>query len=200
MQTVNVDLNITVTGRHMEVTDAIREYAVKKIESLRLDYPRIIEVKVILDVQTHQRQIAEIVLFCANHITIEASSTSEVLYAAIDETISKIARRMRKHQTRLLKNNRPRYGSIRHMDESVYLSEVFDNHETEEVEPLIIHKENYRIRPLYPDEAITELEIGERPFIVFLNQKTHQLNIVFRRKDGDYGMMELPDNAASAAA
>ena len=87
-----------------------------------------------------------------------------------------------------------------HMDESVYHSEAVDNHEVEEVEPLIIHKENYRIRPLYPDEAITELEIGERPFIVFLNQKTHQLNIVFRRKDGDYGMMELPENAASVAA
>jgi putative sigma-54 modulation protein len=198
MQTVNVDLNITVTGRHMEVTEAIREYAIKKVESLRLDYPRIIEVKVILDVQTHQRQFAEIVLFCANHITIEASSTSEVLYAAIDETISKIARRMRKHQTRLLKNNRPRYGSIRHMDETVYHSESVDNHEVEEVEPLIIHKENYRIRPLYPDEAITELEIGERPFIVFENQKTHQLNIVFRRKDGDYGMMELPAGSSAA--
>ena len=199
MQTANVNPPITITVRHEELTPSLREYAEKKIESLHLDYPKIIEAKFILDVQKN-RHIAEIVLFCANHITIEASSTSEVLYAAIDETISKIARRMRKHQTRLLKNNRPRYGSIRHMDESVYHSEVIDNHETEEVEPLIIHKENYRIRPLYPDEAITELEIGERPFIVFLNQKTHQLNIVFRRKDGDYGMMELPDNAASAAA
>ncbi len=200
MQTANVDLNITVTGRHIEVTDAIREYARKKIESLHLDYPRIIEAKVVLDVQAPQRQFAEIILFCANHITIEASSTCEILYAALDETISKIARRMRKHKTRLLKNHRPRSGSIRHMDEHVFHAEVIDNHETEEVEPLIIHKENYRIRPLYPDEAITELEMGERPFIVFHNQKTHQLNIVFRRKDGDYGMMELPEGQASAAA
>jgi len=199
MQTANVDLNITVTGRHLEVTEAIREYARKRIESLHLDYPRIIEAKVILDVQTHQRQFAEIVLFCANHITIEASSTSELLYAAIDETVSKIARRMRKHKTRLLKN-RPRSGSIRHMDEHVFNSEEADDHEKEEMEPLIIHKENYRIRPLYPDEAITELELGERGFLVFHNQKTHQLNIVFRRPDGDYGMMELPENSASVAA
>lgn len=200
MQTVNVDLNITVTGRHIEVTEAIRDYARKKIEGLHLDYPRIIEAKVVLDVQAPQRQFAEIILFCANHITIEASSTAEILYAAIDETISKIARRMRKHKTRLLKNHRPRSGSIRHMDEQVFHSEVIDNHENEELEPLIIHKENYRIRPLYPDEAITELEIGERPFIVFHNQKTHQLNIVFRRPDGDYGMMELPDSAPGNAA
>ncbi|RYD36023.1 MAG: ribosome-associated translation inhibitor RaiA [Verrucomicrobiaceae bacterium] len=197
MQTANVDLNITVTGRHLEITEAIREYARKKVASLHLDYPRIIEAKVILDVQTHQRQFAEIVLFCANHITIEASSTNEVLYAAIDETVSKIARRMRKHKTRLLKN-RPRSGSIRHMDEHVFHSQV-DDHEKEEIEPLIIHKENYRIRPLYPDEAITELELGERSFLVFYNQKTHELSIVFRRADGDYGMMELPQGSIAAA-
>ena len=197
MQTANVDLSITVTGRHIEVTEAIRDYARKKIESLHLDYPRIIEAKVVLDVQPPLRQIAEIVLFCANHITIEASSTSEVLYAAIDETVSKIARRMRKHKTRLLKNHRPRSGSIRHMDEQVFHSESIDDHEKEELEPLIIHRENYRIRPLYPDEAITELEMGDRGFLVFQNQKTHQLSIVFRRPDGDYGMMELPASAAA---
>ncbi len=197
MQTANVDLSITVTGRHIEVTEAIRDYARKKIESLHLDYPRIIEAKVVLDVQPPLRQIAEIVLFCANHITIEASSTSEVLYAAIDETVSKIARRMRKHKTRLLKNHRPRSGSIRHMDEQVFHSESIDDHEQEELEPLIIHRENYRIRPLYPDEAITELEMGDRGFLVFQNQKTHQLSIVFRRPDGDYGMMELPASAAA---
>ena len=192
MQIANAHLNITVTGRHLEITDAIRDYAHKKIESLHLDYPRIIEAKVILDVQTHQRQYAEIILFCANHITIQASSTCEILYAAIDETISKIARRMRKHKTRLLKNHRPRTGSIRHMDETVFHSEAIDDHSIEDPEPLIIHRENYRIRPLYPDEAITELEIGELPFLLFQSQKTHQLTILFRRKDGDYGMMELP--------
>jgi ribosomal subunit interface protein len=104
MQTINVDPPVTVTGRHMEITDAIRDYAKKKIESLHLDYPKIIEAKFVLEVQTHHRHFAEIILFCANHITIECSSTSSDLYAAMDETISKIARRMRKHKT-LLSNS-----------------------------------------------------------------------------------------------
>ncbi len=193
MQTANVDLHITVTGRHLEITDAIRDYARRKIDSLHLDYPRIIEAKVILDVQAPHRQFAEIVLFCANHITIECSSTCEDLYAAIDETMSKIARRMRKYKTRLLKTHRPRTtnSSIRHLDEHVYASEGFEEHEHEEVEPVIIHPENYRIRPLFPDEAITELELSENHFVVFHNQKSHDLNLLFRRKDGDYGMIAL---------
>ncbi len=199
MQTANVDLHITVTGRHLEITDTIREYARRKIDGLHLDYPRIMEAKVILDVQTHHRHFCEIILFCANHITIECSSTSEDLYAAIDETISKIARRMRKYKTRLLKNHRPRKGGDRHLDEHVYASEGFEKHEPDEVEPVIIHPENYRIRPLFPDEAITALELSEQHFVVFHNQKSHDLNILFRRKDGDYGMIALPNGKANGA-
>lgn len=197
MQTANVDLHITVTGRHLEVTDAIREYARKKIDGLHLDYPRIIEAKVVLDVQNHHRHFAEIILFCANHITIECSSTSEDLYAAIDETISKIARRMRKFKTRLLKSHRPRKGNTRHLDEHVYASEGFHESEKDEVEPLIVHPENYRIRPLYTDEAITELELSERHFVVFHNQKTHDMNILYRRRDGDYGVIALPNGSSN---
>lgn len=195
MQTVNVDLHITVTGRHLEITDAIRDYARRKVDSLHLDYPRIIEAKVILDVQTHHRHFAEIILFCANHITIECSSTSDDLYAAIDETISKIARRMRKFKTRLLKSHRPRTNnSIRHLDEHVYTPADHVDEHKDEMEPVLIHRENYRIKPLYPDEAITELELSERHFVVFHNQKSHELNLLFRRKDGDYGMIVLPES------
>jgi putative sigma-54 modulation protein len=192
MQTANVDLHITVTGRHMEISDAIREYAVKKVESLHLDYPRIIEAKVILDVPAHHRHFAEIVLFCANHITIECSSTCGDLYSALDETISKIARRMRKFKTRLLRNARPRSASIRFMDERVYEREVLDDGDLTENLPHLIHKETYKIRPLYADEAITDLEISDRNFVVFHNQETHGYSILYRRKDGEYGEIDLP--------
>ncbi len=196
MQTANVDLHITVTGRHLEITEAIRDYARRKIDSLHLDYPRIIEAKVILEVQTHHRHFSEILLFCANHITIECSTTSDDLYAAIDETISKIARRMRKFKTRLLKSHRPRTNnSIRHLDEHVYTPADHEDEHKDEVEPVLIQRENYRIKPLYPDEAITELELSEKQFVVFHNQKSHELNLLFRRKDGDYGMIVLPESS-----
>ena len=55
---------------------------------------------------------------------------------------------------------------------------------------MIVHKENYRVRPLYKDEAIMEMELSERDFIVYRHAKTDQLTILFRRKDGDYGMIE----------
>ena len=189
MQTSNTNIKITVTGRHISITEAIREYAEKKIESLHLDYPKIIEAKVIIEVAKGHRQISEIILFCANHITIEATSETDDLYASIDETISKIARRMRKHKTRLLKSHRPRAQKIREIEEQVYSADFPEAEETE-VEPLIIHEENYSIRPMFPDEAIMEMELSDKPFVVFHNAKNDRLGIIFRRKDGDYGIIE----------
>ena len=195
MQKHNINLPIIITGRHLEITDAIREYATKKIESLHLDYPRIIEAKVILDVE-HHRQIAEIILFCANHIVIEVNSSSDDIYASIDESISKIARRMRKFKTRMLKSHRPRKnGSIKTFEEKVY-SEDSLNTEEDHVEHSYVHAEPYRLLPLYPDEAIVDLALSDRPFVAFHNQNTHKLAIVYRRKDGEYGIIE-PDVLAS---
>ncbi len=191
MQTANVNLPITVTGRHVDVTESMRDFAHKKVEGLHLDYPRIIEAKVILDVQGKNRQMAEIILFCANHITIEASSETEDMYKSIDETMGKIARRMRKFKTRLLKSHRPRPNeTIKHLHEQVFKSEVTEEQEEKKTEPVIIHQENYRVRPLFTDEAIMEMELSERSFIVFRNAETEQLSVLFRRKDGDYGMIE----------
>ncbi|MCE9518589.1 MAG: ribosome-associated translation inhibitor RaiA [Verrucomicrobia bacterium] len=195
MQVNNVNLPITVTGRHVSVTEPMREYARKKVENLHLDYPRIIDVKVILDVEK-ERQKAEIILHCANHITIEVDTTTGDIYSAIDETISKVARRMRKFKTRLLKtHHRPRAGSIKHIEETVYTEESLHATEHEHIEPLIIHQEHFRMKPLFPDEAIMDLEMSERPFVVFHNAKNHgRLAILFRRKDGEYGMIEPEAN------
>jgi putative sigma-54 modulation protein len=201
MQIHNINLPITVTGRHVSVTEAMRDYAYKKVENLHLDYPRIIDAKVILDVENKERQKAEIVLHCANHITIEVDTTTGDIYSAIDETVSKLARRMRKYKTRLLKtHHRPREGSIRHIQETVFHELDLHKTEAEQIEPVIIHKENFRLKPLFPDEAIMDLELSERPFVLFRNAKNGgQLAILFRRKDGEYGMVEPEANGHAVA-
>ena len=193
MQTANVNLPITVTVRHESVTESLRDYASKKIEGLHLDYPRIIEAKIILDVQKN-RHIAEIILFCANHITIEAHTEGLDMYAAIDETIDKIARRMRKHKTRLMKKKRPhRNDSIRHIDESFFKEEIIDHPEESESdpEPFIVHPDNYRLRTMYKEDAVMELELSDRPFVLYKSARRGCLTIIYRRKDGDYAAMDI---------
>jgi putative sigma-54 modulation protein len=193
MQTANVDPPINIVVRHETITDAIRDFVTKKIGTLHLDYPRIIEARAVLDVKKN-RHVAEIILFCANHITIDASTEGPDMYAAIDETISKIARRMRKHKTRLLKRYKTKpEDTIKHLDESVYAQDVLDVHPEEaetDPEPMIIHRENQKLKTLYKEEAIMELELSDRPFVVYNNARRNVLQIVYRRSDGDYAIIE----------
>ena len=187
MQVANVNLPIKVTGRHVSITDAIKDYAVKKVEGLHLDYPRIIEAQVILDVEKY-RHFAEVILICGNHITIEASAETDDMYASIDTVIGKIARQMRKYKTKIMRQHRPRRQEVQHFEEQVLSVSGFDEHE--ESEPSVIHTEKYPVKPMFVDEAVLQLEMSARQFVVFLNAKSEKVNVIYRRKSGDYGLIE----------
>jgi putative sigma-54 modulation protein len=187
MQVANKNLPIKVTGRHVTVTDAIKDYALKKVEGVHLDYPRIIEAQVILDVQKY-RQTAEVVLHCCNHITIEASVESDDLYASIDQAVDKIVRQMRKYKTKIMRQHRPRRQEVTHIDEHVLSAEGLDL--IEETEPNVVHTEKYPVKPMFVDEAVLQLEMSSRQFVVFLNAKSERVNVLYRRKDGDFGLIE----------
>ena len=187
MQVANVNLPIQVTGRHVSVTDPIKDYAVKKIEGLHLDYPRIIEAQVILDVQKY-RHLAEVVLHCANHITIEATAESTDMYASIDEVMAKIAQQMRKYKTRIMRQHRPRQGEVKEIEKHILDVEGFE--EKAEMTPSVIQTEKYSVKPMFLDEAVLQLEVSDRPLVVFTNAETNKINVVYRRKDKRIGLIE----------
>jgi putative sigma-54 modulation protein len=189
MQVANANPEIKVTGRHVAVTDAIVEYARKKVESLHLDYPRIIEAQIILDVEKY-RHIAEVVLRCTNHITIDASAETSDLYASIDEAVGKIAQQMRKHKTRILRQHRPRRAQIRHLEEQIIDDEASEE-PIGESEPLVVRTEKYPVKPMFVDEAVLQLQMNTaQQFVVFLNAKSEKVNVLYRRKQGNFGVIE----------
>ncbi len=219
MQVANVHPHVTVTGRHLAITAAINDYAEKKIESLHLNYPRIIEAHVILGVDKYRHR-AEVVLVCGNHITIEASEECSDLYASMDQVTDKIARQMRKYKTRLLRQQRPhRNQSVRYLDEQVFQADAFENlpelaangyHDNvaaavmakpaapaamaaplaSSPAPEMIQNEKYPVKPMYVDEAVLQMQVSERPFVVFLNAKTEKVNVLYRRDEGNYGLIQ----------
>ena len=86
---------IEITGRNVEVSDSMRDYAGKRLEKLGAEFPRIDKVHAILDIQkfTH---IAEVVVHAARHIQLESKASSENMYASIDEAVDKIEAQLRK--------------------------------------------------------------------------------------------------------
>ncbi|MDQ3621168.1 MAG: ribosome-associated translation inhibitor RaiA [Verrucomicrobiota bacterium] len=188
MQVANVNVPVKVTGRHVSITEAIKAYAFAKVEHIHLDYPRIMEAHIILDVEKH-RHFAETILHCSNHITIEASHECTDMYAAIDGAIDKITRQMRKYKTKILRNHRPRENTIKHFDEQILQIDAdFELHA--ESEPQVIQTERYPVKPMFVDEAVLQLEMSNRQFVVFLHAKTEKVNILYRRRDGGFGLME----------
>ncbi len=191
MQTANAHPNVKVTGRHLVITDAINEYATHKIESLHLDYPKIIEAHVILGVEKY-RHWAEVVLICSNHITIEAREETDDLYAAIDAVMSKIARQMRKYKTRLMRRHRPRKEDIRHLEETILNPEPIEGDETgDDHGHAVVRTERISLKPMFVDEAVLQLEMSaSRQFIVFMNARSTLVNVLYRHKNGDFGLIE----------
>jgi len=99
MENLEPDYPVTVTARHMDNTESIRHYVETKLARIHMQYPKIIDAKVVVDNQTHG-QIAEIVLHCSDNLVIEADTETKDLYEAIDLTMDKIERQMRKAKTR----------------------------------------------------------------------------------------------------
>jgi len=199
MQTANVDPHLTLTVRHETVTDALRDFVQKKVASLHLDYPKIIEAKVILDAKK-SNHIAEVILYCANHITIEASSRTSDMYTSINETISKVARRMRKQKTRLLRKQKSskrnqEVTSIKYLDEKIFNETALDHPEESQFdpEPVIVHRENYKLKTMMKEDALMELELSDKPFLLFKNARRDALQIVYRREDGEYALVPVPN-------
>jgi len=197
MQVANANPTLSLTVRHETVTEALRDFVQKKIASINLDYPKIIDAKVVLDVNKSSH-IAEIVLYCANNITIDASSKTEDMYKSINETVSKIERRMRKQKTRLLRKQRsPKTKdamSIRYLDENVFSEDALDHPEdsNHDPEPVIVHRENFRMKTLNKEDALVELELSDRPFLLFKNARRDSLEIVYRRPDGEFAIVPVP--------
>ena len=208
MQIRNANPPIQVTGRHVSVTEAMKEYCRRKVASLHLDYPKIIEVQVILDVQKY-RHTAEVILHCSNHITLEASSESNDMYASIDQVVDRIERRMRKYKTRLMQKHRPRRHGVQHLEEKVLrwewlerLAELEQNgteeaplelakeEQEQQYGPEVVHTEKYPVKPMFIDEAVLQMEMSNKQFLVFLNAKTEKVSVLYRRKTGDFGLIE----------
>ena len=178
-------MDITVTGRHIEATPAIKDYAAKKLEHIGIDFPRILSAHFILDVEKF-RHIAELVIQCGNHITIEAREISEDLYASIDTVVDKVARQMRKYKTKI-QNHRPRTAEAFHVDEHVL---THDLHE-EQGKHRVVRTERFAIKPMFVDEAVLQMEMSDHSqFLVFLNAETQKVNVLYRRKNGDFGLIQ----------
>ena len=173
-------MQVLVTFRHIEPTEALRRYAESKVDRARKFLRRPIEAHVVLTVVKH-RHVAEITL-AADHVTLNATEETGDLYSAIDLAMTKIERQIKKHVTKLQAR---KHAAPAEPEASVPAKRA--------ARPRI-KTERVAVEPMSVREAMMQLEGLDTGFILFLNAASETLNVLYRRKDGSYGLLE-PEGA-----
>lgn len=169
-------MNVIVNGRHLEITPALRSYAEGKIGKFEKYLSNITEAIVTLSVEKYRHK-AE-VLLKVNGYLIQAEGTTGEIYSSIDEVVEKLEKQVRKYKDK--------YRSFRKGDKKT--GEIVA--EKTQPEGKIIKHKRFDMKPMGPEEAVDQMELLDKDFFVFVNEVSGDINVVYRRKDGNFGLIE----------
>jgi len=182
-------MNLMVTGRNIEVTDALKSYVEGGLTKLRTHFDKVIDADVVLSVEKH-RHIAEINLH-ANGIRIHGKESSSDMYASVDAVLGKLDKQIRRFKDRI-NRHQPRLSK----EETNYNHEIIQAVDDKEVADDTVRKhhvvlrEKIAVKPMSVDEAVMQLQLVDDQFLVFTNADTRQVNVIYSREDGTYGLIE----------
>ncbi len=169
-------MKYTIRGQKLEVTDAIRDYAVSKIDKMEkyFENPDEVSVKVVFSIRGREQKV-EITINSINFDLRSEVSHSD-MYAAIDLAVDKLEQQMRKFKSKLMSKDRV---------EIVY-DDIIDDDVLEEV----VKRKKVYLKPMDEEEAIMQMELLGHTFFVFKDIKTDKVNVLYKRLDGAYGVIE----------
>jgi putative sigma-54 modulation protein len=188
-------MNISVTFRHMDATEALKDYAKEKVERIRKYFPDPIKSHVVLACDRGYNHIADVTITLFNGIVIKGEETTEDMYSSLDLVMAKIERQVRRYKEKLRhhKGLESIHGQ-REIVHSVVTVEEPDEAATvqaaADIEPKIIKKSKFFAKPMSTKEAVMQMNLLDNDFLVFTNNTTHAVNVVYRRDDGTYGLIE----------
>lgn len=181
-------MKYNIRGENIEVTQAIRDYVEKKVDKLTryFDSEPLSEVHVNLSVYNEEQQIE--VTIPMTDLLLRAEVQHTDLYAAIDSAVDKLERQIRKYKTKVNRKFR-KEGSIKQIFADIAQEERANDLEDEE-EFEIVRTKRFNLKPMDSEEAILQMDMLGHAFFVFTNAETNGTNVVYRRKDGKYGLIE----------
>ena len=198
-------MRINVTFRHMEATDTLREHAEKRVRRIAKYVHRPVDAHVILSV-VKRRHIAEVVLN-ADRATMTAKEETGDLYSAIDLAGDKLEQRARKHTDKLKSHKlSPRTRRVQiappevpvlaqprevpGLKMAVLRADSFGRRKG----PEVVSRKRIPVKPMTVEEAVMQMDLGSSEFFMFRTAGTDTVSVVYRRKDGNYGLIE-PESA-----
>ena len=174
-------MKINARGQKIKVTDAIQAHTEEKLKKLDkyFDTPEEITANVLIKVKGKDQTVE--VTIPTKKFILRGEETNNDLYAAIDLVTDKLERQIRKNKTRLKKKN---------VQNIIDFKIDFEVEKEDENKTKIVKRKNIEMKPMSEEEAILQLELLGHSFFVFKNVKTDEIDILYRRNDGDYGIIE----------
>ena len=173
-------MRISITGKNIEVSDYLRDLAMKKMAKLERYFPSDTVAQVTMAVEKN-RHIVEVTIPYAGGV-IRGEEVTGDMYASIDNVIAKVERQIIRHRTRLEKNLRS------DAFEAPVPTEFMD--EDEEETGRVVKVKRFSVKPMSEEEAILQMDLIGHSFFVFMNSETNEINVLYRRKDGNLGLIE----------
>ena len=179
-------MKLIISGKNIEVTDALRERTIKKMSRLERFFSPETEAQVTLSVEKI-RHIVEVTIPYKGMI-FRAEVVNDDMYASLDKAIDILERQIKKNKTRLEKKLRD--GAFVPTEAPMNLSPEAEEDVEEESEFKIVRSKKFAIKPMDVEEAILQMNLLGHEFFVFTNADTNLVNVVYKRKDGNYGLIE----------
>jgi putative sigma-54 modulation protein len=170
-------MNIIISGRHLEITPALKNYAEEKVKKFERYLSDISEATVTLSIEKKYRHKAE-VLMKANGVLIQAEGVTGEIYSSIDEVVEKLERQVKRYKDKLVSR---RKGSAKSVEEVAAPAPETG---------AIIKNKRFELKPMSPDEASMQMELLDKDFFVFINDISEDINVIYKRRDGNFGLIE----------
>ena len=174
-------MNVKVSGKNLEVTDALRDNVIAKLEKFGKYFKEDTEAQATLSVEKN-RQIIEITI-PINGSILRVEESTEDMYASVDKALDKLNKQIQKHKTKLEKRYKG-HDTIRFE----FIPDLDTNQEKSQ--PSVVRTKRFAIKPMDTEEAILQMELLGHSFFVYMNGETDDVNVVYKRKDGNYGLIE----------
>ncbi|MEW9124683.1 MAG: ribosome-associated translation inhibitor RaiA [Thermotaleaceae bacterium] len=173
-------MEIKVSGRNLEVTDALRDTVVAKLERFGKYFKEDTEAQATLSVEKN-RQILEVTI-PINGSILRVEEATDDMYASVDRVIDKLNRQIEKHKTKLEKKYRGH--------DTIRFENIPDIEPQERQDARIVKTKRFAVKPMDTEEAVLQMELIGHNFFVFTNAETDDINVLYKRKDGNYGLIE----------
>ena len=176
-------MEVKVTCRHVESNEALKQHAEEKVSRVKKYIDRQVNADVILSMEKN-RYLAEVNVTGDGIAFNGKEESTENFFVAIDQVVDKIVKQAGRYKTKQKKRKNSSELTIRHNIIAL------EDGPSESPEPRIIHTENYFVKPMPVEEAIMQLGLIENNFLVFTNAQSNRVNVLFKREDGNFGLIE----------